>query len=95
MINEIYRYEFPAHVALEEVEATLVLVIAAVEALHGDAQVRLELRHLLDQDQRKCVIDATTSVGRDFNRLFAGFLLREFGKDAFKVDRVNNQADSA
>jgi len=29
-----------------------------------------------------------TPVGRDFNRLFLGFLQREFGPDSFRVERV-------
>jgi hypothetical protein len=32
--------------------------------------------------------DAGTPVGRDFNRLFLGFLQREFGPESFRVERV-------
>lgn len=92
MNGAVYRYKFGDDVSLEEVEATLVLTIMAVESLHGDAQVRLDARHFLDAPQRKCVIDTTSRVGQDFNILFAGFLLREFGPDSFQVERVEKES---
>ena len=89
MTKELYRYEFPAAVPLEEVEASLLLALLATESLHGESQVRLDASHYLDPDRRACVIDAGTPVGRDVNRLFVGFLRREFGEDAFTVTRVD------
>jgi hypothetical protein len=88
MTQTLYRYEFAAEVPLEEIEATVLLALFAVESLHGEAQVRLDAAHHLDREQRACVIDATTPVGHDFNRLFTGFLSREFGPDSFRVERA-------
>lgn len=90
MTKDIYRYGFPADVPVAEIEASLLLSVLATESLHGEAQVRLDAAHYLDVDQRACVIDAGTSVGRDLNRLFVGFLRREFGEDAFTVERVDS-----
>ncbi len=90
MTKTPYRYSFKHNVSLEEVEASLLLAIMGTESLHGEAQVRLDAAHCFDHDQRACVIDASTPVGRDVNRLFAGFLSREFGADAFEVDRVDH-----
>jgi hypothetical protein len=90
MTKELYRYSFAAGVALEEVEASLLLALLSAESLHGEAQVRLDAAHYLDPERRACVIDAGTAVGRDLNRLFVGFLRREFGGDAFRVTRVEN-----
>ena len=75
-----------------EIEATLVLAIVAAESLHGEAQVRLDAGHAFDADRRICVIDARSEVGRDLNRLFIGFVQREFGEDAFQVERVDPTA---
>jgi hypothetical protein len=83
-----YRYEFGADVPIAEVEATLVLSLFGVEALHGEVQTRLDAAHDLDREGRALVIDAGTAVGRDLNRLFVGFLRREFGDGAFAVERV-------
>jgi hypothetical protein len=89
MTKELYRYEFTSDVPLEEIEASLLLAVWAAESLHGEVQVRLDAAHYLDLDRRACVIDASTSVGRDVNRLFVGFVRREFGEDAFQVGRID------
>jgi hypothetical protein len=89
MTKELYRYAFTADVPLEEIEASLLLAVLAAESLHGESQVRLDVAHFLDTDGRACVIDAGTAVGRDFNRLFVGFMRREFGEDSFRVERVD------
>ena len=88
MIRDIYRYEFGDGVPAVEVETTLVLSIFGVESLHGEAQTRLDVQHAFNAKQRVVVIDASTDVGRDLNRLFIGFLTREFGPGSFRVERV-------
>lgn len=88
MSADIYRFKFAPTVPFEEAECSLVLAIMAAESLHGATQVRLDASHAVDADKRCCVIDASTSVGRDLNRLFIGFISREFGPDAFTVERV-------
>jgi hypothetical protein len=89
MTKELYRYAFTPGVPIEEVEASLLLAVLATESLHGEAQTRLDVAHYLDPTKRACVIDAGTPVGRDLNRLFTGFLNREFGADVFVVERVD------
>src|SRR4051794_27910635 len=84
----VYRYAFTPSVPTEEIEVSLLLAILAVESLHGESQVRLDAAHYLDAGGYACVIDAQTPVGQDLNRLFTGFLRREFGEDAFKVERL-------
>ena len=88
MPSDVFRYRLADVVPAEEAEATLVLSILAVEALHGEAQARLDAGHAFDAERRTVVIDASTAVGRDFNRLFLGFLSREFGPGSFRVERV-------
>jgi hypothetical protein len=95
MPTDVFRYRLADHVPAEEAEATLVLSILAVEALHGEAQTRLDAGHAFDAKRRTVVIDATTAVGRDFNRLFLGFLSREFGPGSFRVERVNPPPEPA
>jgi hypothetical protein len=87
MARDVYRYTFPPEVSLEEVEASLLLAVWAVESLHGESQVRLDASHLIDSAKRACVIDAGTPVGRDLNRLFVGYIRREFA-DAFRVKHL-------
>jgi hypothetical protein len=85
----LYRYTLSARIPEEEAEASLLLAVLAAEALHGESQVRLDAAHHYDAGRRACVIDAATAVGRDINRLFVGFLRREFGPDSFTVARVD------
>ncbi len=94
MSQEVYRYNFAEHVDLQEVQATLVLSILAVESLHGQTQTRLDASHYIDEVGRACVIDGGTQVGKDLNRLFAGYLMREFGDDAFAVQRLATNSAS-
>lgn len=86
MSADVYRYEFPSEIAFEEVQASLVLATMGVESLYGLPQVRLDAGYAIDAGQRRIAIDARTPVGRDLNRLFAGFVLREFGPDSFRVE---------
>lgn len=91
MKHNVYRYTFAAEASIEEIEASLLQAIMATESLHGESQTRLDVAHYLDRDERACVIDAGTSVDRDLNRLFIGFLDREFGPDSFTVERVEER----
>lgn len=91
--RDVYRYEFAGEVPAVEVETTLVLSIFGVESLHGEAQTRLDAAHAFDGKKRVVVIDASTDVGRDLNRLFIGFMTREFGPGSFRVERVERPAE--
>jgi hypothetical protein len=86
--EDVYRYQFRPEVSIEEVEETLMLAVIATESLHGESQARLDIGHAFSAEKRSCVIDASTPVGRDFNRLFIGFVSREFGRSSFTVERV-------
>jgi hypothetical protein len=91
MMADVYRYTFADNLSMVDVEETLVLAIIATQSLHGESQARLDIGHTFDAERRSCVIDARTEVGRDFNRLFVGFITREFGSASFKVERVGAQ----
>lgn len=93
MPQAVYRYVFDASVSLQELEETLLLAIIATESLHGESQARLDLVHTFDAQNRAVVIDASTEVGRDFSRLFVGFVSREFGSRSFQVERVTAQRE--
>lgn len=90
-MTDVYRYHFAAPIPLEDVESSVVLALLSAASLHGESQVRLDAGHYFDLDQRACVIDAGTLVGRDLNKLFVGYLRREFGDDTFTVERVARQ----
>ena len=88
MSAEIYRYQFAAGVAPRDIEETLHLAVLAAECLHGESRVRLDAGYSISQEKRVLVIDAGTQVGHDICRVFTGFAIKEFGEDAFKVERL-------
>jgi len=89
MNRDIYRYVFVELVALNDVQATLDLALLGAQCLHGESRVRLDARYAFDSDKSAFVIDASTPVGQSLNQLFVGFVRREFGEDAFRVERVD------
>jgi hypothetical protein len=91
MPRDLYRFVFISDVPVEDIEITLLLAMLAVESLHGEVQTRLDAKHHLDSDRRTCIVDASTPVGRDLNRLFAGFAQREYGAASFRVERVGTE----
>lgn len=95
MATNVYRYTFSGGTSMDDVEASLVLALMAVESLHGTSHSRLDAAHFFDADGRACVIDGSTVVGQHLNRLFVGFLSREFGPDSFTVSRVHGDAAKA
>jgi len=89
MTTDLYRYAFDERVRTEDIDAALLLAIWGCEALHGETQTRLDAAHYFDRAKRACVIDAGTPVGRNLNRLFVGFIGREVGPDAFRIERLS------
>ena len=89
MRAEVFRYEFGPTIPMADVEGSLVLAIMGIESLHGETETRLDAAHFFDREKHACVIDASTEVGRDFNRLFVGYLRRELGSDSFRVERAD------
>lgn len=92
MSRQEFRYEFEAKVPIDEVKASLLLAIWSCEALHGAAQVRLDVGHHIDTAARSCVISSDTPVGLDTNRLFVAFVSREFGPDSFTVHHIRQDS---
>jgi hypothetical protein len=91
-MKEVYRYTFDPSIAIEEVEAALLLAVISAESIHGESQVQLDAAHHFEAETRTCTVDASTDVGRDLNRLFTGFLRREFGEGVFRVKRMDAPA---
>lgn len=94
MSNQVIRYTFSKHIPLEEVEASLLLAVMACEGLHGPIDAMLDAQYFLDKSKRECVLDASTQIGRDFARLFNGFLNREFAADEYGVELVSGHCGS-
>jgi len=94
MTSESYRYEFCRDLSMQDVEESLMLAALAVECLHGRSQLRLDASFRLDKARRRCVVDARSPVGRAIACIFTGFLMREFGEEAFTVKRPLSAASA-
>ena len=84
---EVYRYSFRDDCKSIDIERCLALAFRGAESLHGEAEVRMDGQYAFDPGKHLCVIDSTTPVGRDINRLFVGFLQSEMGEASFRIDR--------
>jgi len=73
---------------MQDVEESLLLAVLAAECLYGEARVRLDAGYSISEEKHALVVDAGTDIGRSINRIFTGFVTREFGEDAFKVERL-------
>lgn len=83
-----YRFTFEYRVSMDAVRESLLLAAMAAESLHGRSGVHLDATFHMDEETRTCVIDAGTEVGRDIARIFTGYLSREFGEGAYRVERL-------
>ena len=87
----VFRFSFSDDVPLDEAEMTLQLATFAAEGLFGMARVRIDFGYHVDAARRAILVDGTTEVGATVVRVFVGLLLREFGDDAFRVERMPSQ----
>lgn len=94
MNRDVYRYSFDEKISLTEVRDSLFLAVFSAEGIHGRTQVRLDAAFFLNEKKRACVVDAATPVGRTIAQIFTGLLTREFGEDAFGVERVIEPPDA-
>lgn len=88
MSGEAYRYTFSDDVSPSTAEDLLLLAVVAVECLRGGSVVRLDAACQFDETHRTCVVDGDTDVGQSIARIFTGYLTREFGEQAFRVERI-------
>src|SRR4051794_5958965 len=92
---ESVRYEFRDGIDFAEVEDTLYLAMLGAESIHGEVPARLEAGCIVDRPARACVRACSGPAGRDLNSLFCGYLRKEFGPSAFRIQRVGFPEPSA
>ena len=95
MTPEIYRFRFEPGACMKEVHESLLLSIFAAEGLHGRSCIRLDVSFCADDDKRALVVDARTEAGHTVARIFTNFLIRQFGEEAFRIERVGRQREDA
>lgn len=94
-MDRVYQLTVGSYVSKQDVQDSLMLAILAMECLYGSAQARLDLSHEFDPKNRTRMIGACSQVGQYLNRLFTGLLVREFGSNSFRGERLINQIASS
>ncbi|NLH48810.1 MAG: hypothetical protein GX444_09430 [Myxococcales bacterium] len=89
MEKDIFRYQFKDGLDLQEIEESLLLAAIAAEGIHGRSALRLAGAFLFDADKSSCVIDGSNEIGRHIAAIFTGFLTKQFGDEAFTVEKVD------
>ena len=95
MKENVYLYRFAETVEMPDVADSLLLAVAAAEALHGRARVNLDAEFELSEENRVCRIDATNDVGQGIARIFVEYLSLEIGEDKFTVKQGGEWLPSA
>ncbi len=90
MTAGVFRFLFSTDVPLDEAEMTLQLATFAAEGLFGTPRVRLDFGYHVDADRQMLIVDGSKDVGATVVQVFTGLLLREFGEEAFRVERISS-----
>ena len=93
MNKTIYHYQVKEGILMSAVKDSLLISIMAVESLYGRSRINLEARFRLEKVNRVCIIDVGTLIGETIARVFTGLLIREFGEQAFKVERMETSVE--
>lgn len=87
MNHSTAHFAFDESVPMPEVEETLRLALLAAQSLHGEDRLRLEAHVQVDHLRHQCLVDTSAEVGRTLALIFAGYVRREFGSEAVRVER--------
>ncbi len=87
-----FLFILESNVPLTEAEMSLHLAMFAVEGLAGRARVRMDASYRIDEGGHAILVGAGNRVGRMIARVFAGLLHREFGEEAFHIERVDQSS---
>jgi hypothetical protein len=80
------RFMFDQSVPLREARETLKLAQMAVESLHGRERVEFEAPVAIDGIARMFEFDVSRRTGRTLALIFSGYVRREFGPEAVRVE---------
>jgi len=83
-----YQYRFDPNISLHDVEDSLLLAVLAVESLEGRSRLKLAAKVSVNRLARSAEVSADTDVGESIARIFTGFLSKQFGDKAFRVERA-------
>jgi len=93
--NGVYRFTVLGPSSQGLLNALLKLALAETEVVFGKAKVKLETSCEVSAKGPACVIEGGTECGEHLAKLFTGFLIKKFGEQGFRVERLRRPARSA
>jgi hypothetical protein len=88
MSQEITRFTLTTPIAKADIDATLMLSKLAAAALHGEERVRIHAPVEIKNGGKVIEIDSTREVGQTLALILGGYLRRELGDEAVRVERI-------
>lgn len=88
MESGVYKFTFRENIPVKEIEECLFWSCFNTESIFGKARFRLDSTFYFDRHSRVVVIDKSTDVGKHLAQLFASVVAREFGDEAFRIERL-------
>jgi hypothetical protein len=88
MKPEITVFVFADSVCMREVDNALQLAHLATNLLYGTQRGALQTSSTVSPQDNTCRIDTSHEVGQSLALIFAGYVRRQFGDAAVKVERT-------
>lgn len=89
--NGLYRFTVLIPSSKGFLDSLLRLALAETEVVFGRAKVKLETAYEVASKGPVCTIEGGTECGEHLAKLFTGFLLKKFGEQGFRVDRLERR----
>ena len=87
----VYKFTVPKRGNAEILKAILTLAVRETELIYGRARLKLETDYKLAPNRPVCLIEGGTECGEHMAKLMSGFLIKQFGENGFRVDRLPKQ----
>jgi len=89
--NGVYRFTLLTPGSHGLLDSLLKLALAETEVVFGKAKVKLETTFEVSAKAPVCAIEGGTECGEHLAKLFTGFLIKKFGEQGFRVDRLEKR----
>jgi len=84
----VYKFTVPKRGDADLLKAILALAVKETEIIYGSARLKLETDYKLVLNRPACLIEGGTECGEHLAKLMSGFLIKQFGENGFRVDRL-------
>lgn len=92
----IYRFRLADSGGKPEIlKAILTLAVKETELIYGKARLKLETSYTASPKRPVCEVEGGTECGDHLAKLLTGFLIKKFGEQGFRVERLSRRAKAA